>query len=213
MPALALGIGATPHFSDGLALDRALPVPSYMIAGTALPKGIYLGAVAALDGASPADGFAGAARAEAAMHADAPGASQIPLLEHALAAAPASPRTWLLLAQAQLQTDRAKAATALSQALILAPYDYWVAAGRTRYAALLWSDLDADARSRALGQVRLLWEEPQFHAQLLQLLTLPKVPKLVDRAFAGRRDERVELYRWASATRRRAPPQYREPAR
>lgn len=203
---LLLGYGAISQLKDGLALDRAVPVPSYMIAGKPMQRLAYLRAATALKNANPADGTARIARVEAAINSGASGISQINDLETALKSNPSSARGWLLLARVWMSTDRAKAAAALSQALVLAPSDYWVAEGRADCAANLWADLDADTRSRAIDQVRLLWDEPLLRPQLWHLLHSPQGAALVTRAFAGQRNELIALNRWLSAERRRYRP-------
>jgi hypothetical protein len=201
--ALLLGVGALPHFRDGLIIDQALPVPSYMIAAKNLPNSAYAHAASVLLRADPANGTSRIAGAEAALDSGASGMTQIPNLTAALIATPASTRGWLLLARAAAPTDRKQAAAALSQALILAPYDYWVAGIRVRLAASLWSNLDQDAQSNALRQTRMLWEQQQLRPQLPAILASPGGLRLVRLAFAGQRDDLVALNRWVSAERRK----------
>ena len=203
IPAVALGIYATPHFLDGVARDGAIPVPNRMIAQIAMPKAAYVDAVMALREASPRDGDAAIARAEAALHAGAPPFSQVPVLTLGLSQEPASARGWLLLSNAwATTTDKKKAAQALAQALVLAPHEYWLIGMRAKQAAFLWPYLDADTQALALEQARMLWEEPLLRGQLPLLLSTPEGGRLVTRAFAGQSDELREMNRWLSAQAR-----------
>jgi len=202
---LLLFLGALPHFRNGWTIDQALPVPSYMIAGRALPPSAYVHAAITLHAANHADGTSHIAGAEAALDSGAPGATQIGELESALTATPASVRGWLLLAQArQAAGDRRGAAQALSEALILAPYDYWVAEKRLLLATQLWSNLDPDSQDAAIRQVRLMWSEPKLHPQLLDFAGSREGAALTDRAFAGDRDDLIAINRLLSAARRQS---------
>ncbi len=192
------------HFRDGVMIDRAIPVPSYMVAGRPVPKWAYAHAAAALAGADAADGVARIAGAEAALRAGAPDRSQIGPLRSALMRAPADARGWLLLAQAARSSDPHQASVAMSQALLLAPYDYWLAGMRAQIASGMWSALDEDAKSRALQQIRLLWEEPQLRVLLPAVLDAPGAASAFQLAFAGNRDEFITINRWISARRRQA---------
>ena len=205
LPALALGFFAAAHFSDGLAADAAIPVPVYMIAQIAMPKAAYEDAAAALMRADACNGTAAIARAEAGLRSGASPAAQVPILTRGLLQEPASARGWTLLSEALLPTDKASAARALSQALILAPREYWLVEARAHDAALLWKYLDADTQARALEQTRMLWQEPALRGQLRRLLFTREGVDLVARAFAGRQDEVREMNRWLSAERRRTP--------
>ncbi len=198
----ALGVGGWSRFHDGLARDRALPVPYQMLRGQAVSRSEYLRAAAALDAADPRNGNSAIVRAEAAMNAGPADSRRVGALEDALENDPASARGWTLLSRALMDANRPAAAAALSQALILAPYDFWVVKGRVQMAAPLWSEMDPDARARALEQVRLLWEEPLLRPQLRWVLSAPGGVGIVNRAFADRRDEMVEMNRWLAADRR-----------
>ena len=203
IPALMLGVYALPHFMDGVARDGAIPVPNYMIAQIAMPRAAYVDAVMALRQASPRDGDAAIARAEAALHAGAPPFSQVPVLTQGLSQEPASARGWLLLSNVWASTtDKKKAAQALAQALVLAPHEYWLIGARARQAALLWPYLDTDTQALALEQARMLWEEPLVRSQLPPLLSSREGARLVTRAFAGQPDELREMNRWLSAQAR-----------
>lgn len=204
-----LGLGALSHFSDGLTIDQALPVPSYMIAGRPLTQSAYLHAAAVLRTANPANGTSRIAGAEAALRSGAPGASQVVPLTDALTATPASARGWLLLAEVSAPSDRKRAAKALSEALLLGPNDYWLVGMRARLAARLLPDLDGDTQASARRQTRLMWEDPQLRDQLPALIASPGGLMLVRLAFAGDRDEFVALNRWVSAANRQAAEQSR----
>ncbi len=202
---LLLLLGALPHFRNGWTVDEALPVPSYMIAGRTLPASAYKRASKVLHAVNPADGTSRIAGAEAALDSGALGATQIGEIELALTATPASVRGWVLLAQArQAAGDRRGAAQALSEALLLAPYDYWVAEKRARLAAQLWPNLDPDSQDAAIRQVRLMSSEPQLHPQLLDLVASREGAEITRRAFTGDRDDLIAINRLLSAARRQS---------
>jgi len=204
LPALVLGFFAATHFFDGLATDAAIPVPVYMVAQIAMPKAAYEDATAALARADTRDGTAAIERAEAGLRSGVSPAGQVPVLTQGLQHEPASARGWMLLSEALQPTDKAAAARALSQALVLAPREYWLVEARAQDAALLWDHLDAESQARALEQTRMLWQEPILRGQLRRLLLTQDGVDLVARAFAGRQDEVREMNRWLSAERRRA---------
>ena len=208
IPAIALCLYALPHFRDGVAVDEAIPVPNHMIAQIAMPKPAYVDAVIALRQASPRDGDAAIAQAEAALHAGAMPFSQVPVLTQGLTQEPASARGWLLLSEVWASIDQKKAAQAMAQALLLAPHDYWLIGPRAKQAAFLWSYLDTDTQALALQEARMLWEEPILRGQLQPLLSTPEGVRLATRAFAGQPDEIRAMNRWLSAqARQQAVPQ------
>jgi hypothetical protein len=194
---IALGMS---RLADGVARDRALPVPNALVAGRILPLGAYAKASTALDRADASDGEAKIFLAEARLHISSQ--DQSSLLEQGLSSAPVLVRGWTLLALSQAQENPTRAALILSQALLLAPHDYWVAGMRARAAAMLWSKLDKDSQNEALEQVRLLWDEPTLRPRLLELLSIPGGSMLVTKAFALRRDDLVSINRWVSARTR-----------
>ena len=203
LPAIALGLAAIPHFHDGLAVDAAVPVPTYMIAQKQMPKAAYDDAQIALRGADSRNGSAMIAGAEAALRGGKPPASQIHALTQGLLRQPASIRGWMLLSEAWSPVNKAKAASAISLAIVLAPHEYWLAGQRVLHAALLWPDLDADTQASALEQTRMLWEEPILHDQLRIVLASKAGVVIATKAFAGRQDEVREMNRWLTYVRSR----------
>ncbi len=173
-----------------------------MIAGILLPVGAYSAAAEALVYADGMDGDAAITRAEALSHEGGVRSERIRLYRQGLTQAPALVRGWSLLALDEATMNSSEAVLALDQALLLAPNDFWVAGMRSQGAAMLWEKLDADTRTLALAQVRLLWDEPLLRPQLYKLLGVPGGPALVSVAFAARRSDLIELNRWASAQAR-----------
>jgi hypothetical protein len=205
LPALALGYAAWAHFADGVAVDAAIPVPVFMIQQIAMPKVAYEDAAVALERADARDGEAAVARAEAGLHGGASPDNEVALLTHGLMQEPASARGWTILAEAQEPADKKSAARALSQALVLAPRDYWLIGARAQDSARLWPELDRDTQALALEQTRMLWEVPDLRDQLRHLLTSPKGVALVAKAFAGREDELRTMNRWLALTQPPTP--------
>jgi hypothetical protein len=202
LPALGLAIGAWPHFQNGLAREAAIPVPSYMVARIAMPKVAYRSAVQALARADARDGDAHVARGEALM---ALGESPTADLTAGLRHAPASARGWTLLAEASMKTDRRQAARYLGQALLLAPYDYWLALPLAQDAAKLWPQMDGVARERAVAQARMLWSDLQMRRQFQFFASTPEGVQLAWRTFAYQPDELRAINRWLVLRRRTAP--------
>jgi hypothetical protein len=204
LPGFGIALLAFPRLSDGFAVDSAIPVPNYMLAGIALPHGSYDRASASLKRGANADGDAAILAVEAAIHAGAPAGSEIPQLERGLSLEPGSARGWLLLAEASAPVHSDRAASALSQSLVLAPYDFWLAGRRSRLSAVLWSDLDVDGRAMARRQVVRLWEEPLLRTQLVPLFQTAEGRALLKTSFAAAPDELRVLNRWVSAEARKS---------
>jgi hypothetical protein len=202
LPGLLMIGAALPLLRDGSAWSEAAPVPSRMIERRVLLPMAYRNAAEALAYADDRDGDAQMAGAEAAIHAGASRAGQIGRLERAVLDTPASARGWTLLSEALSDVDRRRAAKALSQAMTLGPYDYWLAAARAEDAAAWWDVLDDDTRAAALRQTRLLWSEPGLRPGLLRLLSTRRGAALVQRTFAADPDDLRALNRWVSAARR-----------
>jgi hypothetical protein len=188
---------------DGFAQDSAVPVPVYMIAQVPMSKAAYNDATAALAGANPRNGQATIERGEAAMRSGEPESIVAPILIHGLTYQPASARGWLLLSEVLMRSDEKRAGQVLAQALVLAPRDYWLIEPRAQDAALLWDQLDSEARSRAVDQARMLWREPRLHPQLFQFLKTPVGVAFQAKAYAGQPDEIRAMNRWIREEKRR----------
>jgi hypothetical protein len=194
LPGLCLAHFGYVHFADGVAHDGAIPVPVAMVAQHPVPKIAYDEAAKSLARAAPRDGDAMLIRAEALFHAGRTPSEIVPLLEEGLRQAPASARGWTLLAEAQQPLAPEKSAAALSQALILAPRDYWTAAARLRVAALLWPKLDAEIRTSAQNQARLLWQEELLRPQLVIAVQTNEGAALLTRSFDESEIRKINRY-------------------
>jgi hypothetical protein len=193
LPALGLAIGVWPHLRNGLAREAAIPVPSYMVARISMPKIAYRTAANALADADARDGDAHIARGEALM---ALSESPVADLKLGLRHAPASARGWTLLAEASIRSDRKQAARYLGQAMLLAPYDYWLSLPLAQDAARLWPDLDDAARARAVAQARTLWADLQLRRNFQFFASTPEGVQLAWRTFAYQPDELQQINRW-----------------
>jgi hypothetical protein len=203
IPAIALGILGLQQLWDGMARDAAVPVPLYMVEQVSMPTAAYRGAAEALARANARDGEALLQRGEALLRTSAPAATVVAIAEKGLLLEPASARGWTVLAEALMVSDKAKAAEALSQALILAPRDYWLVAVRAQDSALLWDQLDSDNRQIAIGQARMLWQEPALHPMLFKFLKTPVGTAFETKAFVGEPDEIRAMNRWVRTEMRR----------
>lgn len=198
LPAVALGYFGYVHFVDGIAVNAAVPVPVYMVAQIPMPKAAYAAAATTLAQANARNGNAKLLRAEAWMHSGAQPAESVSSLSDGVSRAPASSRGWILLSEALYPASRTAAARALSQSLLLAPYDFWLAGPQTADAARLWPYLDGEAREEAIAKSRLLWEEPALRPYLKGVLDRPEGAALLTKALSA--EERRALNRWIFST-------------
>jgi len=201
---LALAFLAIPRLTSGIATDAAFPVPIYIAMNVPLPASAYRQAADILAQANPNDGDAVIARAEAMSRSGSAPGDVIAVVQLGLSDAPASARGWTLLAEQEGKVAHGRAAAPLALALSLGPYDYWLAGRRAGDAVTLWDALDADGKSAALGQLRLLWDEPSLRQQIVPILALKGGPRLMTRALASETEEIRALNRWLNAQRRRA---------
>ena len=192
------------RMQSGFAVDRAFPVPIYMVMGVPVPHGAYVQAAQTLQHANPKDGEAMIAAAEAATRAGALPLQVIPRARLGLQKSPASARGWTLLAEEYLAERRGPEATrALSTALLLSPFDYWIAGRRAHVAAALLDDLDHDTRASADRQAELLWETPGLRDEIPGLLRAPGGRRLMAEALATDSQSVRALNRWLAGERRR----------
>ena len=192
--AVIIGI-ALPQFVSDWTTDQAFPVPAYVAINYQLPHETYERAAALLATTDRRDGNARIVLAEVAASAGYSPTQVIPILRAGVESLPASARGWTLLAQEYLVSgDRKLAARALSLALILGPYDYWVAGRRARLAATLWNELSPDDQKASLAQAALLWEIKSLRGEIPGLIQTPGGVALLTRALTPE-DVRA-LNRW-----------------
>lgn len=208
IPALLVGCVGYAQFQDGLARDQALPIPNYLLRNLTAPASAYQDASRALAQANRADGENMVIQAEAAIAGGAKPASNLGLIEQALAASPASSRGWLLLAYAAAGSDRRLASKAANMGFLLGPYDFWLAGVRAQQAIKLWDLMDADTRTMALANARMLWDVEKLRPELLIVLNTGDGVKLVARAFQGRKNDVFEMNHWILDTESRKSPNY-----
>jgi hypothetical protein len=173
-----------------------------MLAGVVLPNDSYDRAASSLEHAASANGDAAILAAEAAIHGGARASTKISEIKRGLALEPMSARGWILLAEAEGRHYPQRAALALSQSLVLAPYDFFLGGPRARMSAELWNVLDTDTRAMSRRQVVRLWEEGTLRNQLMPLFETEAGRELLKASFAGTPDELRALNRWASAKAR-----------
>lgn len=204
VPGIALAAFAYAHFRDGIAQDRAVPVPVYMVAQKPLPAAAYAHAAESLAGADARNGEATLQRTEALMHSGEENALLVAAAKDGLSRMPASPRGWLLLSELTASADPVFAGRAMAQSLLLGSREYWLITPRLIDAAKQWPRLDREARSAAIAQVRLIWETPALRDQLAALCNSPEGAALVTRAFSA--DEIRRINRWRSRQWQRPGP-------
>jgi hypothetical protein len=203
LPAILLACFGVVGLRNGTAEDAAVPVPIYMVAQVPMARAAYADATAALAHADRRNGEAIITRAEAEWHVSAPPTEVASLLTAGLMEEPASARGWTLLSEVLVVTDKLKAADALTQALVLAPREYWLIEARARDAAILWPELGNDSQAMALEQARMLWKEPVLRNQLRLILQTPEGVSIINQAFADQPDEIRAMNRWLRRERER----------
>jgi hypothetical protein len=201
-PVLVVAL-AIPRLMSGAAAEAAFPVPIYMVMNYPLPQKAYANAAHILERTDPNDGDQTIAAAEAASDSEATPDRTIALVRKGLMHAPVSARGWTLLAEDSLATKNEKAgAQDLSLALILGPFDYWVAGRRARACAILWSTLNASDRLACENQTRLLWEVPALRPQILPLVQTQSGGQLFIRAIDNDPQNIRDINRFLSNARR-----------
>ena len=193
---VALVCAALPVCMAGFAEDAAVPVPVYLVMGYTVSRDDYARAARMLEASAPYSPRDYLTEAEAMTHLGASHKKVIATLEKGLAASPASVRGWTILAEQRAPTDRNGAAKALEQALVLAPFDYWLAGRRAHDAAGLWDALGHDARDQAVIQARLLWDEPLLRSEVAPFVKDPAGAALMSRALKDEPEEIRRLNRW-----------------
>jgi hypothetical protein len=201
LPVVLVTAAAIPRIVSGLALETAFPVPSYIVKNVVLPRKSYAAAAVVLSHADPRDGETQILRAEAAHLGGTPDAQVIPIIENGLSHDPAYARGWTLLSELLQQTDRVRASKALTTALELAPYDYFLAGRRARDGAMLWDVVSEDGRALLVRQAGLLWTEKQLRDQIIPLLDTPGGAALMTRALGDNPDQIRALNRWVAKHR------------
>jgi hypothetical protein len=196
-PALVLALVAGHRLLSGLANDAAFPVPVYMAANVRLPPAAYQHAYDALGQASPRDGEALIARAEAGAQAGDADETVTRIVAQGLSQVPSSAAGWTLLAELRARGAE-DAGGALTTAFQFAPYDYWLAGRRAELGAALWPRLSPETQERVMRQTRMLWSEPGLRRHIRPLLRAAGGRALVTRAFAQSPGDLRELNRWVA---------------
>lgn len=203
LPTLLI-VPAASKYVSGLGLDSVFPVPVYITMNVPQAPESYRAAAHILERTPDVDGRTALAGAEAMFVSGAALHTVDEVARAGIAKAPADIRGWLLLAEIRRSHAPADAARMLEVALLLGPYDYWVAGKRARLAAALWDRLSEEARMLALRQVRLLWAVPTLRHDLMTLLSSEAGAHLVSEAFREMPDDLRALNRWVAAERRKS---------
>ncbi len=192
------------RMQTGLAVDQAFPVPIYMIMNVPVPHQAYVQAANVLQNTGPMDGEAMIAAAEASARAGVTYSKIIPLVQLGLQKAPASARGWTLLSEEYLaEGKKYEAVRSVSTALLLSPFDYWIAGRRARVSAALFDDLDSDTRASAERQAELLWETPALRHEISAFLRAPGGGRLMAAAVGSDRQTVRALNRWLADEHRK----------
>jgi hypothetical protein len=205
--AVLMGASGAIHFLNGRAVDAAYPVQLDLSVGIGLPRAAYVDAVEALGRADTGDGISTLYLAQSRFRSGTKPESVLGQARNGLSLAPASVEGWVFYAEMLEQIDSKGAASALSQAFTLGPYDFFLAERRARLASRLWVYLSADTKRDTLRQVRLLWSEVGLRDAMVSLLSTSDGEKLFTRAYENDFDTVRTINRWASARRRQMQPQ------
>lgn len=196
VPGIGLILAAVPDVRDGLLWDASIPTPEDIEAQWPLPSASYARSASLLSKTNSRDTEAHIFAAEAAMLANGDPSQQINALQVAVSKAPANARAWMVLSDAYRPRDPKMAAKALAQALLLAPYDYFLAGPRAERAAILWDYLDDETRAAGLRQTLMLWESPELRDEIHALMASQDGIDLLNRALAHRQNELSRLKLW-----------------
>jgi len=203
VPPVVIVALAVPRLVSGVAADAAFPVPIYMVMNYPLPQRTYANATRILERTDWRDGDQTIAAAEAAADSGSAPNRTIMLVRRGLAHAPVSARGWILLAEAfSAEKNEGAAARALSPALTLGPFDYWIAGRRARACAALWNVLGASDRDACGSQARLLWDNPILRPQIVRLLQTREGAQFLLRAIDNDPQQIRDINRFLSGARR-----------
>jgi hypothetical protein len=181
--------------NTGLLLEKAFPATAYIETNTPLPTASYHAVAKLLAGAWRGDAETNLLEAEALINAGAPPRAVVPEVEYALANSPLSARGWIILASLWTDTDRQKAAEALTLAYNLAPREYYLAFPTLLVGAPLWATLPKPVQDGLILDVQGLISDPNRRGQLRLLLGRRGGGELVGHAFVGRPEALRELNR------------------
>jgi len=184
LPCVILIALAVPRFFTGLAVDEAFPVPDGIATNRSFSPRQYQAAAAVLALASRADGETQISRAQALQLGQSGTVEVLPITLEAVGHSPTSIQGWTFLAETLRASDPARATEALSLALELSRYDYWLAGRKARAGAMLWNSLGPEARAQVLDQARLLWITEELRPQIRDLLNVKGGPALMTAAVA-----------------------------
>jgi tetratricopeptide (TPR) repeat protein len=200
---LAIIIAVVPRFVSGLNIEAAYPVSVYVVMNYPVSQKRYAQAARFLAAADPNDGNSLITAAEASADGGTDRALVIKLVRQGLVHEPTSARGWTLLAEELTAAgDRRVAAKALSLALTLGPYDYWIAERRARLAATLFDELQPEDQRAAETQARLLWETDSLRPAIPTLVQSQQGARLMTRALQDEPDQVRLLNRWLATLRR-----------
>ncbi len=180
LPAIGILTLAVPRLVAGVVREAAFTANMALEVDYRLKRSDYRKAAWVLSHAPSADGETQIAGAEAAANGGAKTSEIVPLVENALAEAPADARGWILLARLLAEQNPKHAAAALSLATEMAPNDYYLVARRAIVGASLWDYLSQDVRNKLLDDARLLATDPSLRSHLIVLLSSPGGQNLVD---------------------------------
>jgi tetratricopeptide (TPR) repeat protein len=203
LPPIMIIALAVPRLASGAAGEAAFPVPIYIVMNYPLPQKTYANAARILGATNSYDGDQTISEAEAAADSGVAPSQTIQLVRGGLMHAPVNARGWTLLADAYLAEKNVRAgAQALSLALTLGPFDYWVAGRRARACAALWNVLGAIDRDACENQARLLWDASDLRPQLIPLVQTQEGVQLLTRAVDNDPQQVRDINRFLSGVRR-----------
>jgi len=200
VPAAMIAV-AFPQLVDGLAIEAAFPVPTYIQMNAPQSVEAYADAAASLDFGARADGDRLITEAEAYRLAGGQRARVIDLVTQGLKRAPSSARGWAILGELELRTDRRKAANAIATALELAPSNFLLSGRLLEYAGSVWDLLPSDSRQVAINITPNLWSIPDLRHYLRPVLSTPGGVQMLTEAFRDSPEDLRALNRFVADER------------
>jgi hypothetical protein len=199
IPALLL-YWSIPRFIAGWPREAAQPMVQAALDERPLTIAQYAKAAADLSSTLPDDGDDLVDRAEMIAlaskndHARLLDARQV--VVQGLENSPANPRGWTLLCEIDAQIGMTDATSCFETAIVVGPFDWFLARRRAILAAYLWPSLDPFTRAVAARRVRLMWGIPDLHRELWQIMHTSHGPLLVAAALDGYPDDVRRFNRW-----------------
>ena len=193
---VGLLVWALPRISQGAEIERTDVAWNSLVQGPRLSRTGYARAEQSLTDVAPADGATLVRKAAFTALGSGDMKKAATVAREAVEASPADPQAWTLFCEILAQRDVGRAARCLDTALVVAPFDWFVAGRRAALAATLWPALTDDTREAAARETRRLWTTDGLRDQLWGVMQRPHAADLVLFALRGDRESLRAFNRW-----------------